>query len=78
MYPDSQPLPISATMPDVASPSLDEALRGRFAKRSLRESPAAPAQPNAAPDFLEHQQHIQTRELINRPRAIYYQQRRLF
>lgn len=70
MYLDSQPLPISAAMPDVASPSPDKALPGR--------SPAAPAQPDAAPDSLEHQQHIQTRELVNRPRAIHYQQRRLF
>ncbi|BAU44259.1 hypothetical protein [Leptolyngbya sp. O-77] len=84
MFRESQPLPasISADAPDVALPPQDKAQRGRFAKRSLRESPAAPAQSDAALDpqthQLEHQQHIHTRELMNRSRASHYQQRRLF
>ncbi|GAB4464018.1 MAG: hypothetical protein OHK0037_17520 [Elainellaceae cyanobacterium] len=86
MFLESQPLPasISADAPDVdvALPPQDKAQQGRFPKGSLRESPAAPAQSDAALDpqahQLEHQQHIHTRELMNRSRASHYQQRRLF
>jgi len=76
MFLESQPLPtsISADAPDVAVPLQDPAQRGR--------SPDVPAQPDATLDpqahQLEHQQHIHTRELMNRSRAIHYQQRRLF
>ncbi|MFQ3617032.1 MAG: hypothetical protein SNJ57_07740 [Cyanobacteriota bacterium] len=70
MFLESQPLPISAAMPDAAVPPQSKSLPER--------SPVNPLESDAAPDPLEHQQHIQTRELINRPRAIHYQQRRLF
>lgn len=72
---ESQPLPISvsADAPDVAVSPQDKAQRGQ---------PAAPAQSDAVLDpqthQLEEQQHIHTRELVNRSRAIHYQQRRLF